>query len=156
MPTFQFIQQLKQLEKRKGGYFYLKIDSSIVDKYPKKRAVRLKCSIDQKITYPCGLNHFGDGNFFIIVASKYVKILDKKVGDKVSFEITEDPNPLGVEMPEALRVLLDQDEDARKTFDAMTDGKKRSLIYSIIKVKDIDKLVAKSLSFLNEQRMRQH
>ena len=153
MPKLRFQQPILQLEKRKGGYYYLEISANVVSKFEKGRSTRLKCEVDRQVSFSCGLNHLGDGNFFIIVAGRYLKSLGKELGDEVSFEIMEDPNPLGVEIPEVLSVLLEQDEEARRIFDAITDGKKRSLIYSIQKVKDIDKQVEMSLAFLNRQKL---
>ena len=154
MPHFTFEQPIRQLEKQKGGYFYLKINADIVNKYEKQRAARLKCVIDQKVSYSCGLNHFGDGDYFIIVATRHLKSIGKELNDIVSFEIFEDPNPLGVEIPKVLEVLQEQDEEIKELFNNLTDGKKRSLIYSINSVKDIDKQVQKILTFLNQQKSR--
>lgn len=148
MPRFKLDQEIGQLDKRKGGYYYLKVDAEIVNQFEKKRATRLICVIDDKISYSCGLNHLGDGNFFLIVATAKLKQLNKSLGDWVAVDIYEDPNPLGVEEPEVLKVLLEQDSDAKKRYDALSDGKKRSLIYSIIKVKNIDLQVQKILTFL--------
>ena len=134
MPHFTFEQPIKQLEKRKGGYYYLTITADIVGKYEKKQATRLQCIIDQKVSFSCGLNHLGDGNYFI-VATRHVKSLSKQENDVVTFEISEDPNPLGVELPEVLQVLINQYPDAKKIHDSFTDGKKRSLIYSIKVIK---------------------
>ena len=66
----------------------------------------------------------------------------------------EDPNPLGVAIPEVLEALLSQDEEAKQTLEAMSDGKKRSLIYTILKVKDIDEQVHIALQFLQEVRIK--
>ena len=154
MSHFRFEQPLEKLEPRKGGYYYLLIDSGIVNQFEKKQSVRLKCVIDGKVSLSCGLNHYGDGNFFIIVASRHVKTLGKELGDLVSFEIYEDPNPLGVEMPEVLQVLIDQDDQVKEIFDSLTDGKKRTLIHFIAKVKDVDKQVQKALAFLEEERLK--
>lgn len=151
MPRLSFEQAIRQLEKRKGGYFYLGIPAEEVAKFEKGKATRLLCTIDQKVSYSCGLNHMGDGNFFIIVATRYMKQLKMQVGDQVTFELVEDPNPLGVKVPEALAVLLEQDKAAKAVFEKITDGKKRSLIYTIQKLKDIDKQVQKSLDFLEEE-----
>ena len=96
----------------------------------------------------------GDGDYFIIVATRHLKSIGKELNDLVSFEIYEDPNPLGVEIPEVLEVLLEQDEEAKERFNNLTDGKKRSLIYSIKNLKDIDKQVQKTLTFLNQQKAR--
>ncbi|MFD2570316.1 YdeI/OmpD-associated family protein [Spirosoma soli] len=154
MPHFTFEQPIRQLEKRQGGYYHLIIDADIVKQFEKQRATRLKCLIDQKVSFSCGLNHLGDGNFYIIVATQQLKKLGKQLGDTVVFDIFEDPNPLGVDIPEVLQVLLEQDDDARKTFDGLTDGKKRSLIYTINSVKDLDKQVSKALTFLNERKAK--
>ena len=148
MISYEGQQTIKQLEKRKGGYYYLKIEAAIVEQFPHKRKTRLICEIDQIVSYRCGLNHLGDGNFFIILASKYLKTLDKKLGDVIDYIIKVDPDQLGVDIPEVLQVLLDQDEAAKSKFSTLTDGKKRSLIYSILKIKDIDKQVKTILHVL--------
>lgn len=150
MPKFEFSQAIGQLEKRKGGYFYFKIDADIVHQFDKKRSTRLICKMDQKVEFQCGLNHLGDGNFFIIVSTKNLKALGKQLGDEIHFSIEEDPNPLGVEIPEVLSVLLEQDEVLKGIWNRLTDGKKRSVIYGINKIKNVDLQVEKSIVFLNQ------
>ena len=118
-------------------------------KMPKKKGTRLIITIDDSVSYSCGLNHLGDGNFFIIVAGKYVKKLHKNEGDPVSILLNEDPNQLGVPMPEVLEVLLAQDKELNMKFEKLTDGKKRSLIYYTTSVKDIDRQVQKAIAFLS-------
>ena len=154
MPRLQFQQVIHQLEKRKGGYYYLKIAAETVEQFEKKRHTRLRCNIDGLLEYSCGLNHYGDGNYFIILSGKNLKKLGKELHEEVSFEIFEDPNPLGVEVPEVLEVLLVQDEAAKATYDKLTDGRKRSLIHSIKPIKDLDKQVDKILKFLEDERMK--
>lgn len=76
--SFEDQQNISQLEKQKGGYFFLKIDAEIVNQFQKKRHTRMICVLDEKINFRCGLNHLGDGNFFIIVAGKCLEQLNKK------------------------------------------------------------------------------
>lgn len=154
MSTFKFQQPIRKLEKRKGGYYYFEIDSNVVNTFAKKRSTRLVCTMENSISYSCGLNHLGNGNFFIIVATKYIQGLKKDLGDETFFEIKEDPNPLGVEIPEVLEVLLGQDKEANSIFQELSDGKKRSLIYTIKTIKDIDKQVQRSLAFLAEEEQK--
>jgi uncharacterized protein YdeI (YjbR/CyaY-like superfamily) len=45
--------------------------------------------------------------------------------------------------------LLSQDEDLNKIYNQMSDGKKRSLIFLIKNIKNIDLQVQKTISFLN-------
>ena len=154
MKSYRGEQTIKQLEKRKGGYFYLKIDAAIINQFSRKRATRMICTLDGNVSYRCGLNHLGDGNFFVIVAAKYLDALEKEQGDQVYYQIEEDPDQLGVDMPEVLTVFLEQEPELRKVFNKLTDGKKRSLIYQIIKIKDIDMQIRSIRDFLSEQRQR--
>ncbi len=154
LTSFEGKQAIGQLEKNKGGYFYLMIEAEIVNQFEKKRHTRFLCHLDEKTCYPCGLNHLGNGHYFIIVAGKYLEQLGKKPGDLVCFKIEKDPNPLGVDIPEVLQVLLAQDEDLNETFKKITDGKKRALIYSILKTKDIDKQVKTAMGFLAKEKQK--
>lgn len=38
------------------------------------------CDIDSTVNFRCGLNHLGDGDFYVIVAGKYLKKLNKSLG----------------------------------------------------------------------------
>jgi hypothetical protein len=144
MKSFNDEQVIGQLEKRKGGYFYIIISADIVNQFKNKRLTRFICTLDKKLTFQCGLNHLGDGNFFIILGTKNLNAVNKKFGDKIYFELKEDPNPLGVDMPEILEAVLEQDNDLKTIFDSLTLGKKRNVIHSINKIKDIDKQIQKN------------
>lgn len=145
---YDISQKIKQLEKRKGGYYYLEIKKEVVAEFSKQRKTRLVCFLDVDISYQCGLNHLGDGNFFIILGGKYLKLLNKKLGDFIQAHVIEDPNPLGVEVPEVLTVFLEQEPELKNVYDQLTDGKKRSLIFSFYKIKNIDLQLKKIRAFL--------
>lgn len=149
MKIFQSEQEIDQLEKRKGGYFFLKIDAEVVNQFENKRQTRLICKLDNQIEFQCGLNHLGDGNFFIILSGKNLEKIQKKLGDKLKFELVQDPNPLGVEIPEVLEILIAQDEDLNSRFTKLTLGKQRSIIHQMNKIKDIDKQIAKTIELIN-------
>ncbi|MEL6988369.1 MAG: YdeI/OmpD-associated family protein [Bacteroidota bacterium] len=145
---FQDIQHIGQLGKHRGSYFYVTLDASIVDKFKNKRKTRFICTLENKLNFQCGLNHLGDGNFFIILSGKRLKELGKKKGDEITFHLKEDPNPLGVEMPEVLEVLLEQDKELSNKFESLSMGKKRHVIHSIVKIKNIDKQVEKAIKMI--------
>jgi len=148
MKKYKSEQAIGQLEKRKGGYFFLKIDAEIVNQYDNKRHTRLICLLDNKLSFQCGLNHLGDGNYFIILSSQNLETIGKTLGDKVEFEITKDPNPLGVEIPEVLESLLEQDPDLKAQFTQLTLGKQRNVIHQVKKIKDIDRQIGKSIELI--------
>jgi hypothetical protein len=147
MYSFESEQIIRQLEPRQGAYFYLEIPSEVVERFEKKRHTRLICSLNEQVEFPCGLNHLGNGNYFIIISKKNLEKSGLGLGEPTSFSIYPDPNPLGVEIPEVLNVLMDQDSRIKEGFEALTDGKKRSLIHSIRKIKNIDLQVEKTYDF---------
>lgn len=150
MKQYKSKQNIGQLEKRKGGYFYLKIDAEIIHQFKNKRQTRFLCTLEKSLTFQCGLNHLGDGNFFIILSAKNLQSVNKNLGDIIQFELNEDPNPLGVDMPEVLAAILEQDETVKATFDSLTLGKKRNVIHQINKIKDVDKQIQKSIKLIND------
>lgn len=147
---FADTQEIKQLEKKRGGYFYARIPAEFVNQLTDKRKTRFICTLEKNLSFRCGLNHLGDGNFFIILSKKNLEKAHKKLGDKLFLELTRDPNPLGVEIPEVLMVLLTQDHELQTAFDQLTMGKKRHIIHSIIKIKDIDKQINKAMLMIRE------
>lgn len=150
---FKDKQIVRQLEKSKGGYFFLIINSETVEQLTRKKQTRLICRLDGKISFQCGLNHYGDGNFFIIISSKNMKAINKNHGDTIYFEISEDPNPLGAEIPETVQILLEQDAVLKEKFDLLTDGKKRSILFQVNKIRDIDKQVIKAIGLINNPNL---
>ncbi|WP_375448360.1 DUF1905 domain-containing protein [uncultured Fibrella sp.] len=155
MSVFEATLPIERLDERKGGYFYLQITAGAVDQFSKKRATRLICTLDRTVSYPCGLNHLGDGNFFIILASKHLRKLAKKSGDSVYCELTEDPNLLGVDVPPVVEALLEQDDDLKTRYEQLTDGGKRGLIHAVNTSKDIDRQVQIAVAILQGVSRRQ-
>ena len=73
-------------------------------------------------------------------------------GEKVAFEIFEDPDPLGVAVPEVLKVLLAQDEVVERIWNKLTDGRKRTICHSTMRIKNIDLQVERALEFFEVER----
>ncbi len=74
----------------------------------------------------------------MMVSKAHMKALDLMAGEKVAIEIFEDPNPLGVEIPEVLLALLDQDPIVAEVWAHMTDGRKRTICHSTKRIKNVD------------------
>lgn len=138
-----------------GSYYHLEIVAAIVNQYEKKRATHFICTIDDKVTLQCGLSHLGNGNFYIMLAKKYIQEIGKEVGELISYTLEEDPNPLGIEISEVLDVFLAQDEDGKQIFDKFTDGRKRTSIFKVLRIKNIDKQLETIMNFLKVEHEKQ-
>lgn len=150
MPSINLSGTVALLSPRKGAYHYLRVDKDVLALWPKKNKTRLLCTIND-FTFPCGLNPLGDGHYFIILGKEKREQSNIKLGDNVAFTLSEHPSPLGVEVPEVLNVMLDQDPQAKHRYQQLTDGKKRALIFMLQKTKNIDLQVKKILTFLQQQ-----
>ncbi len=77
------------------------------------------------------------------------KANQKKLGvfptDYFTVELSEDVSKYGVEMPEEFDAVLQSDPEAFEIFEGLTDGKKRSLIYYILKIKNSQNRIDKAL-----------
>ena len=72
--------------------------------------------------------------------------------EKVAFEIFEDPDLLGVAVPEVLKALLAQDEVVERIWNKLSDGRKRTICHSTMRIKNIDLQVERALEFFESER----
>ncbi len=151
MPHLKLSQPLARLDPGKGRYFHFAIPAEIGRQFPGQPRPRIQLIIPHHLELSLALNPMGDGSYYIMLARRYVKRLGLQEGDLVQFEIREDPHPLGVPMPEELEVLLEQDAFVRQAFDNLTDGRKRSLIHAMNRIKDLDRKVDFCLGFLERK-----
>lgn len=135
-----------------GGYRCVFFDANVVDRFPKGRKTRIVLQIDDLIEVQCGLQSSGDGRYFAIVGRNKLEGHTYELGQPISVVVYEDPNPLGVEIPETLSELIAQDEIIERVWKALTDGRKRTLCHAIHRIKSFDKQVQKALTFLEEER----
>ena len=148
---FEDTQILQQLEARRGGYCYAVIPAVEVMTWTKAKKTRLICKLADTLDFQCGLNPLGNGDFFIIISQKNVTKAGLVLGRAFTFSVREDPNPLGVALPESLQVLLDQDHRLSKKFESLTDGKKRAIIHQINRIKNMDLQIQRAQELLVRQ-----
>ena len=147
---FNDTQIVAQLDARQGGYCYLEIPASLINSLEKGRKSRFICTLNDSVKFQCGLSHLGNGNFFIILSKDRRKQANIEIGDRVSFHLCIDPNPLGVAIPEMLEVLLSQDNGLNAMWNELTDGKKRSVIYAVNRIKNVDLQVRRSIELIQK------
>jgi len=108
---------------------------------------RVVCTLNGAESFQCGLMPM-NGAFFIMVNKKIRTSLGIEHGHSVNVELVKDTSKYGLPMPEEFEEVLAQDDEGRKYFEALTDGKKRTLIYSVSTVKDIDRRIHRALIVL--------
>ena len=105
---------------------------------------RVVCVLNGSMTLHAAIMPYGNG-WVISMNKTNLKKLGLKVGSPVQVNMRQDDSEFGLPMPEEFREVLDQDTLAKGYFDALTAGKKRSLIHIVTGVKNVDKRIERAL-----------
>ena len=92
-----------------------------------------------------GKLHKRNDEVLISFGKRYQKELGVTTSEYFQLQILENTTKYGVEMPEEFKAVIETDYEALQLFERLTDGKKRSLIYHIIRIKDTQKRVDRAL-----------
>ena len=141
----KFESHLGHFDNNVYGYHFL-VDESIARKFIDGTNRRVLVTVNNDIKFRGGLMGSNEG-WYILLNQKIVNQLNLEIGDKLSIVMEKDHSEYGMDMPEELQVLLDQDDEGRKYFEALTPGKQRNLIYLVNKVKSPDARLNKALGY---------
>jgi hypothetical protein len=119
-------------------HFHVKVDKKVAEKVITKEGRRVVCTLQQTETFQCALMPYGDGHFFININNQLRKKLRLNEFDEVLVSLTPDTSKYGLPMPPEFDELLQQDHTGSDLFEALTDGKKRTLLFIIAKPKSPD------------------
>ncbi len=110
---------------------------------------RLLCSVNGFEEFHCGLVAFGEGRGYISINKKRLKMFGAALGAEVTLELRHDHSKYGMEMPEELEALLEQEPEGAKLFDALSDGKKRYIIHYVGSVKSSQLKIDRAIMLIN-------
>ncbi len=87
----------------------------------------------------------GSGRYFLMFGKQNQKALGIFPNDYFQLQFIEDTSKYGVDMPEEFEAVLQSDPEAHEIFEGLTDGKKRGLIYAILRYKSTQTRIDKCL-----------
>lgn len=140
--------QLSQFEDRRVYNYYAHVPRSLADPFIEGQNRRIKCLIEGEIEIQSSLMPYPDG-YFILINQQIISKLGLTVGDQFSIILEKDTSEYGMEMPEELQALLDQDKQANEYFHSLTPGKQRNLIYIVNQVKNSDSRLTKAFAIID-------
>ncbi|ELR73162.1 hypothetical protein C900_05211 [Fulvivirga imtechensis AK7] len=124
------IEQLDYLNTK-----YLEVPKEVVDELGTMK-IRLLCTVNNSLTFQCGLMALGEGKAYISINAKRMKQLGVKLYDQVTVALEKDESKYGMPVPEELEELLKQDLEGKRRFDKLTPGMQRYIIYYVSGVKN--------------------
>ncbi len=133
--------------------YHLTIQSDILEPFTKANQSRVKVKAwhnNKCIEIYSAIKrdkHTGDYN--MMFSKRNQTELGIFQNDYFEMQIFEDTSKYGVDMPEELDAVLSCDYDAFKIFESFTAGKKRSIIYTIIRIKNPQTRIDKAIVMCN-------
>lgn len=134
MEKIEFSSQVQRLNYLLGMH-YLFVPAEIVKKLGGKLNIRLICTVNNSLKYHCGLVGLKDGDAYIAINKKRLLQLGLKEGESAMVSLSPDNSKYGMEMPEELDILLEQDPEGNERFHKLSPGKQRNIIYYVSSVK---------------------
>lgn len=129
------------------------VPDEIAGNFIKERGpARILCAIKNKAGFHCALmpRH---GRYVIIASKELIKVHKLQIGTPFDISIQTDPHN-GLELPEELSEVLEQDEFGYKVYMDLPDGEKRGFIYYIRQAKSIDTRIKRCIEILEKIKLR--
>lgn len=130
-----------------GKYYSLLLPEEIVLPFIEKKLKRVKVKATFKgkeLVFHAAIQK-RNGDYYMMFGKRYQKELCVFPNDYFQMQFFKDTSKYGVEMPEELDAVLLSDYDAFLIFESLNDGLKRGLIYTIIRYKNVQTRIDKSL-----------
>jgi hypothetical protein len=121
----------------------------VVRKLPKGR-VRVQGTFNGA-PFALAVQRLKDGSRYFSVGAPLRKAAHIKLGDTVKI-VCKIVDPDKLDIPEELEAVLAQDDLAKKAWDKLATGYRRSLIHYVTAVKNVDSRIKRSLDLLNKAK----
>jgi hypothetical protein len=148
LPTTSFTAEIDKFENTNLWHFHIHVPRKTAEKFIDGNDRRIVCTLNKTETFQAALMPSGKGDFFILVNKKLRDRLKLRDADEVFVELEKDTSEFGLPMPEEFAELMDQDYAGKEHFMALTDGKKRTLLYIIGKPKSPDLRIRNGIAVL--------
>ncbi len=147
--THEFSAALQRISV-KGGSHLVVVPPEIADEIRQgERRGRAVATLDG-VTWHCGLNPFGGGQFYIQVGRNYFVPLGYDLGDTLSLKLVRDESDFGMELcEEFLAVAASDPEGLRRFRENLTTGTQRSLLHRIANATTSDGRIERSLKIFD-------
>lgn len=144
--TWSFSAQIERFD-MEAAWHFIAVPSELTDAVRAHQAGRYIITVNDAVTWHCGLLPTGDQRWFVAVSQEKIAAAQTKLGGWVHVALAPDRSKYGMAVPEDLQDCLDDDPEFLKRFDAMLPGKRRSRIHHIASAKT-EATVAKRIAKL--------
>lgn len=138
-----------------GGYMaYIEVPANVYATFQGKKPPRIVITVNGKVEWKAAIMSQGNGNGMVVVSRARLKENNWKPGQQVDVHLRVDTDAETFPMPEELNEVLALDDDAQQYYQALTDGKKRSLTLFVAQTKNAQIRVDRALLIAHNLKVR--
>ena len=146
---WSFSAQIERFE-GEGEVHFLAIPNGLIDDIKSEEKKRYVITINDAVSWHCGLLGTGDGRWFVMVAKDKLKKAQTTFGGWVHVDFEVDDSKYGMPIPPDLQDMFDDDPEFLKRFDALLPGKRRNALHQIGSAKTDATIAKRILKLMNE------
>ena len=148
--THEFTAVLQRISV-KGGSHLVVVPPAIADDIRRgERRGRAIATLDG-VTWHCGLNPFGGGQFYIQVGRNYFEPLGYELGDTLSLKLARDESDFGMQPCEEFVAVAEMDAEGLRRFrENLTTGTQRSILHRIANARTSDGRIERALKIFDQ------
>lgn len=129
---------------------FLALPNALAGEIRGQGAKRFVITVNDGVTWHCGLLGTGDGRWFVMVSKEKLKQAQTTHGGWVHVDFCVDESKYGMAVPQDLQEMLDDDQEFLQRFDAMLPGKRRNAIHQIASAKTDATVAKRILKLMND------
>jgi hypothetical protein len=130
----------------KGGYMaFITVPADIYARFTGKKPPRIVITVNKTVQWKAAIMSLGNGNGFVAVSKKRIKDEGWKPGQPLDILLEDDTDEETFPLPEEMMAILEIDDEVQHYYDALTDGKKRSIAVYINQTKNAQIRVDRAL-----------
>lgn len=129
------------------GMHYLEVPQEVVQQLGTLK-IRLHCTVNQTLTFQCGLMALGEGKAYISISKKRMQQLRLALHDTATVALEKDNSAYGTDMPEELKELLHQDEEGNRRFQLLKPSVQRYVLNHVSAVKSPQLRVDRAITLI--------
>ncbi|RIJ37517.1 DUF1905 domain-containing protein [Pontibacter oryzae] len=129
------------------GMHYLEVPQEVVQQLGTLK-IRLHCTVNQALTFQCGLMALGEGKAYISISKKRMQQLRLALHDTATVALEKDDSKYGTDMPEELEELLYQDEEGNRRFQLLKPSVQRYVLNHVSAVKSPQLRVDRAITLI--------
>lgn len=147
--SLQFEAPIEEFDFGRFAYHVIYLPAELVEQEPFCSQARIRLRGDIGSLEYAGAVHNGRGLKYLILSKAFLKEAGLKPGDLTQVKLSID-DPDRVDVPEILRVLLDENPKAQSLWEELSPGKKRGLCHPIAKAKREETIRKRAQSLIKQ------